>query len=105
MAVLVIATLHLLGQKHERYVERLLAGTADPEEAMPLAVHLNQSLLERTALDHPIVHPDQQISVQRQRGGHLGLGLSNRARSFERVLHLRLTLSLPLSSRRRARRN
>ncbi len=61
----VVEAAALLDVQAEGGVERLLAGAADPEEAVALLLHPDQALLEDAGLEHDVVHLKQERVGQR----------------------------------------
>ncbi len=60
MREVVVEAAALLDVQAERGVERFLAGAADPEEAVALLLHADQTLFEDARLEHDVVHLQQQ---------------------------------------------
>jgi hypothetical protein len=59
--VVMVDTLALVDEQAERDVERLLAGAADPEEAVALLVHGDEALLEGARPQHQVVDLEAQL--------------------------------------------
>ncbi len=64
VTIVVLGPLPLVDEEPQGNVERLLAGAADPEVPVALAVHLDQPLLEGARLDHQRVQPEEQVGRQ-----------------------------------------
>jgi len=69
MAVVVLRTPAFVDQEAERHVEGFFAGSADPEEPVPLPVHLDQALFEHPRFHHQRMHLQQQIRRELRGGG------------------------------------
>ena len=69
VAVVVLRALPFVDQEPERHVERLFAGSADPEIAVALPVHLDQAFLEDARLHHQRMHLEQELWRELRRGG------------------------------------
>ena len=63
--VVVGDALALVDEHAERHVEGLLAGAADPEVPVPLAVHRDEALLEDTRRHHVGVHLKEELGRDR----------------------------------------
>src|SRR5690606_8983959 len=62
MQVVVVQARALLHQEPEHGVEGFLAGTADPEVALALALHPDEPLLEHATLEHELVDAQELLA-------------------------------------------